>query len=262
MGSALVLCQMMLPRPSRAKLAVEIRDLSPQEREREIEAKRRDLFVKSHRRRSRRNRDSRNLGALAQRGQPRREVAEAVRKVGIVRRRQAINGEIGVFERPSMTEEEVANGVGAEVVDVLHGIDRVASRLADLRASNRQVVVHQDVGGQGQSSGQQHGGPIHRVEPEHPLADHVNAAVSGGPPAGQVIVAGDPVIRPRLATGGDDYELLFATPTDAVEPITALSSRLGVPIARIGRIEPGSGVRLVDADGRAIAVDQAGYRHF
>jgi thiamine-monophosphate kinase len=81
-------------------------------------------------------------------------------------------------------------------------------------------------------------------------------------PAARVIVERDPVMRPRLATSGDDYELLFAAPTHVAERISALSSRLGVPIARIGRIEPGSGVRLVDAGGRAISVDQAGYRHF
>ena len=81
-------------------------------------------------------------------------------------------------------------------------------------------------------------------------------------PAAEVIVERDPAIRPRLATGGDDYELLFAAPADAAERIVALSSRLNVPIARIGRIEPGAGVRLADAHGRAIAVEQAGYRHF
>jgi thiamine-monophosphate kinase len=81
-------------------------------------------------------------------------------------------------------------------------------------------------------------------------------------PAALAVVNGDPAIRLRLASGGDDYELLFAAPADAAGSITALSSRLGVPITRIGRIEPGAGVRLVDADGRAIAVDHAGYRHF
>ena len=81
-------------------------------------------------------------------------------------------------------------------------------------------------------------------------------------PAAQVVAAGDSVIRPRLATSGDDYELLFAAPADAAERIVALSSRLDVPIARIGRIEPGVGVRLADAHGRAIAVEQDGYRHF
>jgi len=37
---------------------------------------------------------------------------------------------------------------------------------------------------------------------------------------------------------------------------------LGLPITGIGRIEPGEGVRLVDAEGRTVLADQPGYRHF
>lgn len=81
-------------------------------------------------------------------------------------------------------------------------------------------------------------------------------------PATRIIAERDRDIRSRLATGGDDYELLFAAPAEAAERINALSSRLGVPISRIGHIEPGKGVRLVDLSGRAIAVEQPGYRHF
>lgn len=80
--------------------------------------------------------------------------------------------------------------------------------------------------------------------------------------AAQAVVAGEPGIRLRLAAAGDDYELLFAAPADATTSIAALGSQLGVPITRIGRIEPGAGVRLVDADGRTIPVEAAGYRHF
>lgn len=63
-------------------------------------------------------------------------------------------------------------------------------------------------------------------------------------------------------TGGDDYELLFTAPAGAAPAIAALASNAGVPITEIGRIEPGAGVRLVAADGREIAVETAGYRHF
>jgi thiamine-monophosphate kinase len=81
-------------------------------------------------------------------------------------------------------------------------------------------------------------------------------------PAARVVVEDGPAIHPHLATGGDDYELLFAAPAESTEAIRALSSRLGLPITMIGKIEVGSGVRLVDADGRVIPFDQAGYRHF
>ena len=81
-------------------------------------------------------------------------------------------------------------------------------------------------------------------------------------PAARVIVAGDPDIQPRLAAGGDDYELLFAAPGGSSGAIAAMSSRLGLPITMIGKIEAGSGVRLVDTDGRVIPYDKTGYRHF
>jgi thiamine-monophosphate kinase len=80
--------------------------------------------------------------------------------------------------------------------------------------------------------------------------------------AAQVIVDSDRSICPQLAAAGDDYELLFAASADAAEAVAALSSRLGIPITPIGRIEPGTGVRLVDANGRGIELDHAGYRHF
>jgi len=81
-------------------------------------------------------------------------------------------------------------------------------------------------------------------------------------PAARIIVDREPGVRTRLATGGDDYELLFTAPAGSTKAISDLSSVLGLPITRIGRIEPGEGVRLVDAEGRTIPVGESGYRHF
>jgi thiamine-monophosphate kinase len=69
-------------------------------------------------------------------------------------------------------------------------------------------------------------------------------------------------LRASLAAGGDDYELLFTAPAGATKAIEELSSGLGLPITMIGSIERGEGVRLVDSEGRTLAVDYAGYRHF
>jgi thiamine-monophosphate kinase len=80
--------------------------------------------------------------------------------------------------------------------------------------------------------------------------------------ATRAVVDRDPELPPQLAAAGDDYELLFTAPVAASETVTALSSRLGVPITMIGNIEPGAGVRLLDAEGRPIPVDHPGYRHF
>jgi len=81
-------------------------------------------------------------------------------------------------------------------------------------------------------------------------------------PAAQVVVDGEPSIRAALATGGDDYELLFTAPASVTQVIEDLSRVLGLPITRIGGIELGEGVRLLDAEGRSIPADSPGYRHF
>jgi thiamine-monophosphate kinase len=81
-------------------------------------------------------------------------------------------------------------------------------------------------------------------------------------PAAQAAVTADPARRQQLAAGGDDYELLFTAPEAAAGAIAALSDHLLLPITPIGRIEAGSGVRLVDAAGRPLDVDTTGYRHF
>jgi thiamine-monophosphate kinase len=87
------------------------------------------------------------------------------------------------------------------------------------------------------------------------------ASLPLSPPA-RIIVDGEPGVRTTLATGGDDYELLFTASAGLTRAIDGLSSVLGLPITRIGRIEPGEGVRLVDAEGRTIPVGESGYRHF
>jgi thiamine-monophosphate kinase len=81
-------------------------------------------------------------------------------------------------------------------------------------------------------------------------------------PAARAIVEDAPGIRARLAAAGDDYELLFAGPANAAETIATLSLRLGVRVTRIGRIDVGTGVRLVNADGHQIPLEATGYRHF
>lgn len=80
--------------------------------------------------------------------------------------------------------------------------------------------------------------------------------------AARAVLALDPGVAPRLASGGDDYELLFTAGPEAAAAIRALGAQLGVGATRIGRIEAGDGVRLVDGAGRDVAVETPGYRHF
>ena len=81
-------------------------------------------------------------------------------------------------------------------------------------------------------------------------------------PATRAVTVRDAAILPILATGGDDYELLFAAPPEADEEITSLSRSLGLPITAIGTFETGHGVRLIDAAGQDVPIGAAGWRHF
>ena len=67
--------------------------------------------------------------------------------------------------------------------------------------------------------------------------------------------------RLEAATAGDDYELLFAAPTDAAPELLALAEEIGLPFSRIGRIEPGSGLVLSDRGAPVPLPDRLGYEH-
>lgn len=65
-----------------------------------------------------------------------------------------------------------------------------------------------------------------------------------------------------LLAGGDDYELLFTAPTASRAGIETASVASQTPVARIGRIVAGNGVRLLDAQGQAMAFDARSFDHF
>ena len=63
-------------------------------------------------------------------------------------------------------------------------------------------------------------------------------------------------------TGGDDYELLFTAPPERVQRIGRLAGEVHLPLTRIGRIEPGTGVRALDPDGLELPLERRGWTHF
>jgi thiamine-monophosphate kinase len=63
------------------------------------------------------------------------------------------------------------------------------------------------------------------------------------------------------ATGGEDYELLFAAPRGAPDA-REISRRLGVPVREIGRARRGRGVRWFRGGRRVAAPEQTGFQHF
>jgi thiamine-monophosphate kinase len=65
-----------------------------------------------------------------------------------------------------------------------------------------------------------------------------------------------------IVAGGDDYELCFTAAANSRESIAELANILGVPLTRIGTTSRGKGVSLVDAGGKAVALDGYGFDHF
>lgn len=82
-------------------------------------------------------------------------------------------------------------------------------------------------------------------------------------PAGPVLATRDVALRRTFtAAGGDDYELCFTADPAHREAIVAAGAACGTAVTRVGRIEAGSGLRLVDADGAPLALQLEGFDHF
>ncbi len=65
-----------------------------------------------------------------------------------------------------------------------------------------------------------------------------------------------------LASCGDDYEILFTAPAARRRSIEMASQVTKTPVARIGAVVRGKGVRLLDEKGSALATPKRGYDHF
>lgn len=65
-----------------------------------------------------------------------------------------------------------------------------------------------------------------------------------------------------LLAGGDDYELLFTADVSQRAAIEQAARQCGVAVTRIGVINAGSGLRVLDGQGAAMTVDRKGYDHF
>jgi thiamine-monophosphate kinase len=71
-----------------------------------------------------------------------------------------------------------------------------------------------------------------------------------------------PGAREAALSGGDDYELLFTAPAGRRAAIEALSSQLDLPLTRIGAIQAGPDLQVLDEAGREIPISKAGWQHF
>jgi len=101
----------------------------------------------------------------------------------------------------------------------------------------------------------------HLLEASGVGAEIALAAVPVGP-AAQAALAALQLPPQALLAGGDDYELLFAAAPDRREAVAALSRRLGLPIAHIGRARAERGLVVRGADGAEVTLEKAGWTHF
>ena len=65
-----------------------------------------------------------------------------------------------------------------------------------------------------------------------------------------------------LASSGDDYEILFTAPAARRRSIEMASQVTRTPVARLGAVVRGKGVRLLDEKGSALAILKRGYDHY
>ena len=81
--------------------------------------------------------------------------------------------------------------------------------------------------------------------------------------AARALLAADSALLPRILTGGDDYELLFAAPPEAAAEIAARAAAQGVAATRIGRFLAGEPVvTVLDHANRALPLARGGWSHF
>jgi thiamine-monophosphate kinase len=92
----------------------------------------------------------------------------------------------------------------------------------------------------------------------------VGAAIDVDAVPRSAALAAQPLLVQRQCTlaGGDDYELLFTAPPARVAAVQAAATQAGIAVKRIGRIEGEPGVRLRDANGKALPQSFTSFDHF
>ncbi|WP_024929688.1 thiamine-phosphate kinase [Methylophilus sp. OH31] len=71
----------------------------------------------------------------------------------------------------------------------------------------------------------------------------------------------DTVLQQAVLAGGDDYELCFTAAPQHRDALQALSTQLGLPLSRIGKVTAHAGLQVFNGEAR-IDLSQKGYAHF
>lgn len=82
-------------------------------------------------------------------------------------------------------------------------------------------------------------------------------------PSVAALVSDDPDLFAQVLQGGDDYELLFTAPAEAAGTVEAVGRDAGISVTRIGRVQSGTGVEVLDRNGDPLdGLAARGWRHF
>lgn len=92
--------------------------------------------------------------------------------------------------------------------------------------------------------------------------------------AGRVALSGLPISKTMekycgsdvggkaVLSGGDDYELCFTASPEKSDEIGAIGEKLGLRLAKVGKIAGGAGLVVLDSEGRELKLGERGYAHF
>jgi thiamine-monophosphate kinase len=76
------------------------------------------------------------------------------------------------------------------------------------------------------------------------------------------LAAGGAVTLADMLTGGEDYVVLITVAPERASHLERSASAVGTPVTRIGTVEVGSAVRVIDAAGKDLAFTSTGWDHF
>jgi thiamine-monophosphate kinase len=97
-------------------------------------------------------------------------------------------------------------------------------------------------------------------------ASHVGAVIEAdkvplSSAAGKAL-AREPGMLAAMLTGGDDYEIVAAVPETSVKAFETEANNKTVPVTAFGRLEQGSGVKMIGPDGAPLKLARKGFTHF
>ena len=65
-----------------------------------------------------------------------------------------------------------------------------------------------------------------------------------------------------LATGGDDYQVLLTVNPVKCDELLSISTTCDIKLTKVGSVDKGEGIKVLDKKGRSLAIDKPGYTHF